>query len=72
MNYVNKLLSNSSKHHTENLEQSANQCSASFLSDVFTTMAIINTPERKLAKLTSVQCTNEQSDSLTSSGHIEQ
>ena len=30
---------------------------ASFLSGGFTTMAVINTPERKLAKRISVQCT---------------
>ena len=33
---------------------------ASFLSGGFTTMAIINPPERKLAKRTSVQCTECQ------------
>ena len=32
-------------------------CFASFLSGVFTTMAVINPPERKLAKRTSVGCT---------------
>ena len=31
-------------------------CFASFLSGGFTTMAVINPPERKLAKRTSVQC----------------
>ena len=46
---------------------------ASFLSGGFITDIVLNPPERKLqAKLTSVQCTNKQSDSLTSSGHIEQ
>ena len=40
-----------------NLKQCTEVRFASFLSGGFTIMAVINSPEKKLAKRTSVQCT---------------
>ena len=47
------MLANEPKYHTE-------ACFLSFLSGGFSTMVVINTLEKKLAKRTSVQCEKDK------------